>query len=67
MLVNGNYKVSVEPLMEERATKADTPPDYVFRKVDDIPPKYRSGAESGLNYVVSGPGTYDVDMNNSKK
>lgn len=66
-LVNGNYRVSVEPLMEERTARADTPPDYVFKKADDIPARYRSGAESGLTHTVSSPGEFNVEMNSSKK
>lgn len=61
-LQDGNYQICIEPLMVERKSKADTPPDYIYKKSDDIPEKYRATAEAGLKYTVSGPGTYNLDM-----
>ncbi len=61
-LQDGNYQICIEPLMMERKSNADTPPDYAYKKADDIPQKYRSTAEAGLKHSVSGPGTYDLDM-----
>lgn len=61
-LQEGNYQICIEPLMVERTTKADTPPDLTYKKADDIPAKYRSTAEAGLKHTVTGPGTYDLDM-----
>ena len=61
-LQEGTYKVCVEPPMEERQSRADTPPDYAYKQMPNIPPKYHSTFESGLSHTVSQAGTFDVDM-----
>jgi hypothetical protein len=60
-LNSGNYQVTVEPLMVE-TKPADGPADYQYKKVDNIPEKYRSGASSGLKHAVTGPGKFDIEM-----
>jgi hypothetical protein len=66
-VANGTYRVSVEPLLVEAKSKVEGPPDYQYKKVDNIPQKYRSGVESGLKHTVSGPGTFDIAMTQGKK
>ena len=62
-LLNGTFQVSVEPLLIESKSKVEGPPDYQYKKVGNIPEKYRSASTSGLKHTVSGPGTFDVKMN----
>ncbi len=61
-LQEGNYQICIEPLVVERATKADTPPDHTYKKADNIPAKYRATAMAGLKHTVTGPGKYDLNM-----
>lgn len=62
LLSSGKYRVSVEPLLAEAKAKVEGPPDLQYKKVDNIPEKYRSASTSGLSHDVSGPGEFNVLM-----
>ncbi len=48
-----SYKVVVRPVMEEVGGSPDSPPSLQYKKVDDIPKKYRETATSGLTAEVT--------------
>ncbi len=60
--IGGTYSVSVEPLLVETKSKVEGPPDYLYKKVDNILEKYGVGVSSGLKHTVSGPGKLNVDI-----
>jgi hypothetical protein len=59
----GTYAVSITPPKETVSAGPDSPPSEEFRKVDNIPEKYRSLRTSGLTATVSsGNVKFDFDM-----
>ena len=59
----GDYRVSVAPPLVEVKSTADTPPDMVEKKVNNIPKKYRTQEKSGLSaQVAKDKRTFDLDL-----
>ena len=59
----GDYRVSVAPPLVETKSTADTPPDMVEKKVNNIPKKYRTQEKSGLSaQVAKDKRTFDFDL-----
>jgi len=59
----GDYKVSVSPPLVEAKSTADTPPDMVPKKVNNIPKKYWVQETSGLSAeVAKDQRTLDFDL-----
>lgn len=62
----GTYKVSIQPPMTVVADSANSEGGEEFKKVDNIPNRYWSSFESGLEVSVSQDTTYDVVMTKRK-
>src|SRR3954469_25171968 len=59
----GDYKVSVSPPLIETKSTADTPPDMVTKKVNNIPKKYWVQESSGLSaQVAKDKRTFDFEL-----
>lgn len=59
----GDYRVSVAPPLVEFKSTADTPPDMVEKKVNNIPKKYRTQEKSGLSaQVAKDKRSFDFDL-----
>ena len=59
----GDYKVSVSPPLVEVKSTADTPPDMLPKKVNNIPKKYWILESSGLTaQIAKDKRTFDFDL-----
>lgn len=59
----GTYQIGITPPLEDKTGRGDTPDDADYAKVDNIPPKYHWGGESGLTATVSDSETkHDFNM-----
>lgn len=59
----GSYKVSVAPPLIETKPTADTPPDLVPKKVNNIPKKYWVQETSGFTAdIAKDKRTFDFDL-----
>ena len=63
----GTYGVSVQPPMEMVADSANSEGGEEFKKVADIPNRYWSSFESGLQVTVSQDTVFDIDMVKSRR
>ncbi len=59
----GSYKVSIAPPLVETKPTADTPPDLVPKKVNNIPKKYWVQESSGFTAdIAKDKRTFDFDL-----
>ncbi len=61
-LPEGTYGVSIQPPMVTVAATATSEGGDEFKKVGNIPVRYRSAFESKLKVKVSGDAVFDVEM-----
>lgn len=58
----GAHKIAIEPIMVETQNNSNTPPSTDYKKVDNIPGRYRSTDNSGLTATVTEPAEFPFDM-----
>jgi len=58
----GAHKIAIEPIMVETQNNPNTPPSTDYKKVDNIPGRYRSSETSGLTATVTEPAEISFDM-----
>lgn len=61
-VVRGNYKVVIEPIMEEKQAGPEIAPEKVYKTVDNIPLKYRRPESTDLTANVDEEGEFTFDM-----
>ena len=61
-VTKGTHQVAIEPIVIEYGGDGNSPPTYDYKKVKNIPNKYRSGATSGFDTTVDGEAVFDFDM-----
>jgi hypothetical protein len=58
----GQHKVAVEPIVIETPASATSPGNSDYKKVANIPGRYRSAETSGFTADVKEPAEFDFDM-----
>lgn len=58
----GDHKVVIEPIVIEISSGKDSPAQWDYKKVSNIPSKYRSAEKSDLQATVTGPAEFSFDM-----
>jgi hypothetical protein len=61
-VVRGNYKVVIEPVMEEKQAGPEIAPETVYKTVDNIPEKYRRSESTDLTANVEDEGEFSFEM-----
>jgi hypothetical protein len=63
----GQHKVAVEPIVIETPPSATSPGSSDYKKVSNIPARYRSADTSGFTANVTSPGEFKFEMTRGGK
>jgi hypothetical protein len=62
----GQHKVAIEPIVIETPPSATSPGSSDYKKVTNIPGRYRSPETSGFTAEVTGPAEFQFEMKPGK-